>query len=62
MKKEYLKPTARSHELRCNRIMAASLEEGKIQMGDSSFYSGSDSDSDSGSDEGFFYNPGYVDL
>ena len=30
-------------------------------MGDSSFYSGSDSDSDSGSDEGFFYNPGYVD-
>ena len=35
MKKEYLKPTARFHELRCNRIMYASQsgEEGKIQSG-----------------------------
>lgn len=37
MKKEYLKPTARSHELRCNKIMNASQsgEQGKIQIGDS---------------------------
>ena len=55
MKKEYLKPTARFHELRCNRIMAASLEEGKIQMGNS--FWGADSDSDSGSDGGYFYTP-----
>ena len=37
MKKEYLKPTTRFHELRCNRIMDASQmgEQGKLQMGNS---------------------------
>jgi hypothetical protein len=57
MKKEYLKPTARFHELRCNRIMDASQsgEQGKIQMGNS--FWGADSDSDSGSDGGYFYTP-----
>ena len=37
MKKEYLKPTARFHELRCNRIMYASQsgEQGKLQIGGS---------------------------
>ena len=57
MKKEYLKPTAIFHELRCSRIMNASQagEEGKLQMGNSFF--GPDYDSDSDSDGDYFYNP-----
>ena len=57
MKKEYLKPTTRFHELRCNRIMDASQtgEQGKLQMGNSFF--GPDPDSDSDSDGDYFYNP-----
>ena len=57
MKKEYLKPIAIFHELRCSRIMNASQagEEGKLQMGNSFF--GPDPDSDSDSDGDYFYNP-----
>ena len=58
MKKEYLKPKARFHELRCNRIMAASgLEEGKISHGNL----GSDSWDDNSSSGGYFYTPIEVD-
>ena len=55
MKKEYLKPTARSHELRCNRIMNASQsgEQGKISNGNL----GSDSWDDNSSSGGYFYTP-----
>lgn len=51
MKKEYTKPTARSHELRCSRIMAGSYRETKtLQImrrgGDSGSGSSSDSEYD----------------
>ena len=48
MKKDYLKPTARSHELRCRSMVAQSpLEEGKLRFVRPSSSSDPDSDYDS---------------
>ena len=47
MKKEYLKPTARSHELRCRSMVAQSQEEAKLEI----VYPDSDSDPDDGTYE-----------
>lgn len=48
MKKDYLKPTARSHELRCRSMVAQSSlqEEAKLPIMRSDPYGGTDDDSD----------------
>jgi len=47
MKKDYLKPTARSHELRCRSMVAQSpLQEAKLPIMRSDSYGGTDDDSD----------------
>ena len=48
MKKDYLKPTARSHELRCRSMVAQSplQEEAKLPIMRSDPYGGTDDDSD----------------
>jgi hypothetical protein len=50
MKKEYLKPTAKSHELRCRSMVAQSvyMSRSSLQMGNRG--GGYDYDSDSESD------------
>lgn len=48
MKKDYLKPTARSHELRCRSMVAQSplQEEAKLPIMRSDPYGGTADDSD----------------
>ena len=56
MKKEYLKPTARSHELRCRSMVAQSvMSRSSLQMGNpgSSYDFDFDSDSESSSYSGW---------
>jgi hypothetical protein len=61
MKKEYVKPTVRSHELRCSRMIAQSLDTKSLHIMRRGADSGSSSSYDPEDDSNEYAMPEWAD-